>query len=48
MVLTPQRFFGMQPYFDQTRKTTFKKMQDKLKQKFKMEEDLNFYFEKLE
>ena len=25
MVLTPQRFFGMQPYFDLTRKTTLKK-----------------------
>jgi hypothetical protein len=38
----------MQPYVDPTRKTTLKKMQDDLKKKLKMEDDLNFYFEKLE
>ena len=31
MVLTPQRFFGMQPYFDPTRKTTLKKCKMTLK-----------------
>ena len=31
MVLTPQRFFGMQPYFDPTRKTTSQKNRKQLK-----------------
>ena len=46
--------FGMQPYFDPTRKKTFKKMEDDLKKNLKMEDDLkkngrrpNFFFEKL-
>jgi hypothetical protein len=41
--------FGMQPYFDPSRKTTSKKMEDVLKkngrqtqEKLKMEDDLNF------
>ena len=37
--------FGMQTYFDLTRKTTSKKMEDNLK-KMKMEDDPNF-FEKI-
>ena len=40
MVLTPQRFFGMQPYFDPTRKTTLKKW--KTTSKKYIEDDLNF------
>jgi hypothetical protein len=40
----------MQPYFDPTRKTTSQKIEndDDLKKKLKMEDNLNFYFEKLE
>jgi hypothetical protein len=43
----------MQPYFDPTRKTTSKKMEDDLKKKMeddlkKMEDDLIFLVEKLE
>jgi hypothetical protein len=30
----------MQPYFDPTRRTTYKKMEDDLKNKQKMEDDL--------
>ena len=49
--------FGMQPSFDPTRKTTLKKMEDDLKIKIKMEDDLKtnengrrpqFFYEKLE
>ena len=35
MVLTPQRFFGMQPYFDPSRKTTLKKWKMTSKKMYK-------------